>query len=294
MTLNNPTTPDRERLIAFFSNSTLCTYAVIGDEVGENGTFHLQCFFILPRSQRLSYLRTHVSDRAHFEPCRGTTQQNIDYCCKDGVFRIFGEQPGRGGTRTDLATVVTDLGLRSVALGRPITSPEVAQLAPVEYIRYPRLVRALFHRSDPIQLRTGEPREWQRELALELDQPADDRSVLFYVDLEGNTGKSWFIDWYYSRAPDRVQMMMPGKYADLAYTIDSTKNVVLFDIPRGGMVHLSYRLIESLKNRRVLSTKYQSQWKLFSENVHVVVFSNEHPDMTKLSQDRYILRGTDN
>jgi len=42
-----------------------------------------------------------------------------------------------------------------------------------------------------------------------------------------------------------------------------------------------------LKDRFVFSPKYDSKTKWLSNQPHVVVFMNEHPDMTKLSHDRY-------
>jgi len=53
------------------------------------------------------------------------------------------------------------------------------------------------------------------------------------------------------------------------------------------MQYMQYAILEQLKNRLIFSNKYQSQMKVLPNNVHVVVFSNEAPDMNALTNDRY-------
>lgn len=289
-TLNNPT---EDELIKFRTvlDSPSVVYGVFGQEVGENGTPHLQGFFILPASQRLSFVRRLLSDRAHFEPARASAEVNRAYCIKDGLYVEFGRIPDNAGTRTDLIAIVAELGELATTRGRALTSPEVARANPVAYIRYPRLVRALTYSAPVVQLRTGDPRPWQLALERELcADPIDDRCIVFYVDLVGNTGKSWFIDYFLTKYPDETQLMTVGRANDLSYDLDSTKHTILVDVTRGGMQYLSYRLLEQIKGRRVFSTKYGSAWKYYAKNTHVVVFCNEDPNMTALSEDRYILR----
>lgn len=289
-TLNNYTADELVHLHTVLDDRTLVKYAVFGKEVGENGTLHLQGFIILSNTQRLSYLRNVFSNRAHWEPTRSDASTNRTYCCKDGDYFEFGRLPTQGGNRTDLQTIVTTLTDLATEAGRALTSPEVARSQPVAYIRYPRLVRALTYHAPTVVLRVGEPREWQRNLEEELLGPADDRTITFYIDHTGNTGKSWFIDWFLTNHPSVTQLMTVGKAADVAFDIDPTKHIVLVDVSRGGMQYLSYRLLEQIKGRRVFSTKYGSTWKFYTEQTHVVVFTNEDPDMNALSVDRYVIR----
>ena len=58
-------------------------------------------------------------------------------------------------------------------------------------------------------------------------------------------------------------------------------------MPRGEIEFLQYSILESLKDQMIISTKYQGRTKILRKVPHVVVFTNEHPDMTKLSIDRY-------
>lgn len=97
-TLNNYSDDEVSSVEAFISS--FCDYGIFGREVGENGTPHLQGYFILKERQRLKFLKDRCSDRAHFEKSKGTSQQNRSYCSKDGIAFEFGRCPGRVPSKT--------------------------------------------------------------------------------------------------------------------------------------------------------------------------------------------------
>lgn len=87
-TCNNYT---QEDLVAI--ESLKYSYLVVGREVGESGTPHLQGFIQLQEAKTLSALRKLLGSRFHLEIRRGTFQQAIDYCKKDGQFVEDGIAP---------------------------------------------------------------------------------------------------------------------------------------------------------------------------------------------------------
>lgn len=87
-TLNNYTEEDYVRLLAYPD----CTYIIIGKEVGENGTPHLQGYIRLPAKRRLAFLKA-LHHGAHWEIARGTPTQNRTYCSKEGAFEERGTVP---------------------------------------------------------------------------------------------------------------------------------------------------------------------------------------------------------
>ena len=69
-----------------------CKYIIFGEEEGEAGTPHLQGFIVFNKVKRLSGVKK-IIDRAHWEPSKGSSDQNITYCSKDGKVFSKGEQP---------------------------------------------------------------------------------------------------------------------------------------------------------------------------------------------------------
>lgn len=287
-TLNNPNA-SRAQAIAEFLDSDDVRYGIVGREVGASGTPHLQGFTITCVKHTHSWFRRHLP-HCHIEFARGTSQQARAYCQKDGDYDEYGDFPSNGGTRNDIQEVLEWSDAFQAENGRAPVSPEVAKAFPIQHCKYPRLVRTLFLRADPPKLREGEPKEWQHDLAAELDDEADDRKIVFYVDPDGGNGKTWFQQWYYSENPDRVQILSVGKRDDIAHAIDESKSVFFFNVPRGGMQYFQYVIAESLKDRQVFSPKYNSRMKNLIFVPHVVIFCNEQPDYSKMSEDRFDVR----
>lgn len=61
-------------------------YYVIGKEVGANGTPHLQGYMELNTRSRTSELKRILPKKWHFEPARGSGDDNYAYCTKSGDF----------------------------------------------------------------------------------------------------------------------------------------------------------------------------------------------------------------
>lgn len=288
-TINNPSQDDKDNVAGLGSNSQLVKYLVVGRETGESGTPHLQGFVIVHNGAT----RTRVSSwlpRSHLEPARGTSEQAAVYCKKDGDFDEYGTCPVQSGAGNVLNSLYEWGDAYIEETGHAPSSPEIAREHPTAYLRYPRAVRLFQARAPPPVIREGTTRDWQNELEQELEDEADDRSVIFYIDPEGGKGKSWFQQYFLTKYPEKAQVLSMGKRDDLAHFIDERKTHFFFNIPRGGMEFLQYTILEQLKDRMIFSPKYNSTMKILRSNVHVVVFCNEEPDMEKMSEDRYVLR----
>lgn len=104
-TINNYTEEEYVALRGLVE-SDVAKYIILGKEVGESGTPHLQGYVQFVRKKRLGGVkRLSGFDRAHLEVARGTYQSNRDYCSKDGIFEEFGEPTKHAGQRNDLIAV---------------------------------------------------------------------------------------------------------------------------------------------------------------------------------------------
>lgn len=96
-----------EDLSSFFSVlQDKCDYYVVGKEVGESGTRHLQGYIRL--KTRCSFERVKsecLNTQCHIEKARGAAGVNRRYCTKGGDFEEFGRCPGGkvGKSRDELA-----------------------------------------------------------------------------------------------------------------------------------------------------------------------------------------------
>jgi len=244
----------------------------------------LQGYVSCCKAKRLSGFKKLVGERAHVEICKGTEEDNVKYCTKDHCdFREFGRRSiERKRTDLDAFKEAVKAGVRDKVQLRESFS-EVAA-------RYPRFFDQYILDNTVMAAPCAHPlRNWQIELDSYLNKPPDDRTVIFVVDTVGNTGKSWFTKQYCYGHPNSC-LLEPGKKADMAYMLPEVLKVLFIDVTRKqaeNMDHV-YSFIESCKNGRVFSSKYESRVKYYGP-MHVVVMMNQHPDMTALSEDRYLV-----
>lgn len=285
-TLNNPTNVESTHIAGLIASTEgLVSYLVVGRETGENGTPHLQGFVQFSRRCALARCRRLISNRAHFEIARGTPLEASNYCKKDGDFNEYGQLGVSQGKRSDwdkLKEFVLEKG--SVPTNR-----ELAGNFPGLYARSNKLNEICKSFLPPPVLVTGDPRPGFQSTIWNMVQNecTDTRKVYFFVDFVGNKGKTWICAKLFSHFSERVQVLSVGKRDDLAHAIDESKDIFLFDCPRGTMEFLQYSVLEKLKDRMIFSPKYCSAAKILTKLPHVIVFSNEEPDNRKMSQDRY-------
>lgn len=169
-TINNYNTEHVQKL-KNAENPEIVRYLCFGKEIGENGTPHLQGYISFIKRRTLGWLKSNVSEIAHFEQAKGTPNQNREYCRKEeetehGAFYEWGELPASERSRTDLHQVV--LAVKSGKRGR-----EIADEFGECFIRYSRGINAL-------RMLYAEPRTWKTEVI-----------VLYGKTGTGKTRKAW-------------------------------------------------------------------------------------------------------
>lgn len=291
-TINNYN-DDIQEQVRGIANDNETGYLVYGRERGDAGTPHLQGYVIFNKRFTLNQVRNKFGCNPHLEVSRGTPSQASNYCKKDGDFEEFGDLPSDGSNGGGIASTWERYRDWLKSLDELPTVRDIIDNFPQLYGPYPNACVQMSQLLHPIRDDVEvELRPWQLELVERLEQPADDRKIIFVVDTRGNRGKSFLINRLL-RTVEESQRLSVGKRDDLAHAIDPEKSLFLFDIPRGCMEYLQYPVLEHLKDGHIFSPKYQSTSKVLRKKAHVVVFSNEMPDLSKLTRDRYVLMDLD-
>lgn len=146
------------------------TGIVVGKEVGEQGTPHLQGAIGFSSRKTLKQL-VEMFPGAHVEVMRGTWQQNVVYCTKqNNVLRREGTGPQQG-ERSDLETIY---GLIKSGSSLDV----IMDTFPSQYMRYSRAIEQCYDRVHRLDRKKKEPVQ------------------VVWIYGESGSGKSWITDEY--------------------------------------------------------------------------------------------------
>lgn len=133
---------------------------------------------------------------------------------------------------------------------------------------------------------------WQKQITDMINEEPDDRTVNWIYDKDGCNGKTVFSK--YLIANNSAIVATGGGNKDIACLLAilkkegrdlNEKTSFVFNFPRS-TEGISYKAIESVKDGLITSTKYESSTLVFN-CPHVFCFSNELPNIDKLSKDRW-------
>ena len=265
---------------------TSCKYMVFQFETAPiTGMRHVQGYMEGKNSIKFATLRN-LFPGIHHERRLGTAEEAREYCMKeetrdwDTEPREFGTfSPSRQGQRSDLAAgmeLLKEKGLKALK-----------EEMPGMFVRFHAGMEKLASFYDKIEpIKDFVPRKWQQQVITMLQEEANRRDVIWVVDTVGNMGKSMLAEYIVCNMNG---LPLGGRNQDMAYLWDKEEHKIgIFDIPRvsaENTKHL-FQFTEGLKNGMIVSTKYQVVVKKFKP-AHVFFFSNEHPDKTWLSADRW-------
>lgn len=101
-TLNNYTPDELADL-----KTVSAKYLILGDEVGENGTPHLQGFVAWPNAKTFTATKKLLGNRCHIEVSKGSPYDNFVYCSKQSILYETGDRPEKvaQGKRNDMEAI---------------------------------------------------------------------------------------------------------------------------------------------------------------------------------------------
>lgn len=307
-TLNNWTPMERQQILDIDENRV--QYLCLAEEVGSNGTPHLQGYIQLKKQCKYTTIKSSWDgwNRVHFEQyTMGSDEENYLYVhgpySKNGknkpvndTFVEKGERisMGKKGTRNDLEAI-------KEAIDRGDSYDEICEAHFQQAAMYGRFIKERVQARDSMKqhnalredFESSVLKPWQQALLDIVNETPNPRRIHWIWDQKGNVGKSWMAN--YLGALHGACILTAGKKVDMAYIyVQKPASIVLFDLSRtqeatGERAHYldgTYSLAEDLKNGRVVSTKYESK-TIFFKPPHVIFFANFEPDRTKWSADRY-------
>ena len=313
VTVNNHTEGLLERfknLVArVITQKTRVTFVALQEEIGASGTDHIQGYVQLnckfDAKKFTDWLEEQFGVRPHVEPCKGSSEQNVDYCSKADT-RKPGTEPFTNGVYDGIAGITTAQGQRTDlqavqnAIDEGASLEDLIQDHFTTWAKYDRFLRQ--YHTDRAQRDTKQAlisetsgtilRPWQTSLLDSLAGAPVPRKVRWWWDERGNVGKSFMGNHLRLHHSAVVCQMM--KKADLCHLLTKMQvhtTCVVFDLTRSheaGAVAVVYEMLEMLGNGYICSGKYDSQ-AIDLPKLDLIVFANFQPDRTAMSEDRWMV-----
>lgn len=155
----------------------------------------------------------------------------------------------------------------------------------------PGIIAAYAARPGPEVVVKPPSHPWQLEVLDLIDSPPDTRTIHWFYDPVGNTGKTWLARYLLANKLAYMVKQCGGSYhfaTIMANAIASgwDQRAIVFDLARSSEDHAIYAPIEEVKDGVVTALKYQGGTLLFNQP-HVLVFANFMPKVEALSLDRW-------
>lgn len=133
-----------------------------------------------------------------------------------------------------------------------------------------------------------ELRPWQKALVEDLEDQ-NERQISVVIDREGNHGKTWLAK--YMVATHRATYCPPMQDAQdfMAFAMAKPDKAYIFDMPRSESVKQRkgmWSAIEQIKNGYLYDKRYAFR-DMWIDPPKILVFTNDEPDTTELSSDRW-------
>lgn len=217
--LNNWTQTELDKLVTF-AKVRGCSY-IYAKEIGESGTPHIQGYINFGKRVSFNVLRK-LSPRAHWEKCKGSEKQNVDYCRKDGDYE-------------------TNIKIKLSA--KELQAKIDKDILAGEY--------------DNVQWR-----EWQRGLLQRLRGVPDKRKIIWFWERTGNVGKSYlakYIDIQYNAVLcEGKSADVNNQVVKFLEEYQRAPTIIIADIPRSSAKFINYGCIEKIKNGHCYSGMFYS------------------------------------
>lgn len=244
-TLNNWTQEEYNKIVDYMKSGD--KKYIVGKEVGENGTPHLQGYVSLPGPVKFNTIKN-LMPRAHIEKAKGNDKDNYEYCSKDGDFESNMDEE----TTTQERIKKKLLAKYDKVVWRPW------QQKVIDILEGPRDSRTINWVYDP-KGNSGKS-FLTKYIALTKDCViADGKKENVFNQLNEICNEQ--------DTEVTVVVLDIPRYCQQEYS-------------------LNYGMLEALKDGLIYSGKYKGG-KVFLDEPHVIVFSNSEPEYERFTPDRW-------
>lgn len=128
---------------------------------------------------------------------------------------------------------------------------------------------------------------WQKSLTSIIESEPNNRDIIWIYEEEGNVGKTAYAKWAWQELCACVFKAGISK-SDLVNLLmkEAITECIILDIARSKSHIFDYSILEEIKDGFIQTGKYEGGTKMFN-SPHVIIFSNEAPNIDKLSKDRW-------
>ena len=258
---------------------------VVGFETGPIcSTRHLQGYCEFKRTVRYSTV-CNILPNAYWRPALGSASSNYEYCTKGGDFFVI-------GTFDDHRTIRSGVPIRSMLSGLLDKQTKLQLMCTESYAKHHtyfgkvvddlREAKVNYNMFDVWKVKRLYV--WQDKLLKKLFVQ-DDRTVMWVYEEAGGKGKT-FLATYLSILYSYLTLDGSIKTRDLANFFPAEAEGICIDVARSAKDTFDYEVLEKLKDGYLVTGKYEGRRVRFLPK-KVIVFANFHPDIAKLSEDRW-------
>jgi hypothetical protein len=269
------------------------SFLIIGlEECPHTQRPHIQGYVELAVQQRLNWVKQNpLPNHWHWEPARGTPEENALYCEKDNNYWEWGDRSDqRPKTRSAAAHKARAEHMQRLAeqIRAHRTWAEVMRDDDITWQIASRMTWAknIYDTKPwkPFYLNVDAPGyQWQGKVArFFLGVDPDDRTIHWFYDPDGDTGKSKFVKFLLAT---HGAMLIPNDYKSSMSAYHQQK-IAVGDVPRDD-VWDNYRGLEKIKDGCLTQEKYEVVTKCTGEETHVAVFANHKPLTIRMTFGRW-------
>ena len=266
-TLNNYTDIEFTHLLTEFEKYKY----IIGKEVGESGTPHLQGYVEFGKQVSFTQIKK-INKRMHFASSKGNRKENVKYCSKDGDF---------------VTNIPVERNIRLLSRYENVVWKDWQ----AKIIQIIETGKDCCSRNF-LDEKTGPETAVPDFFLDEKNSSRFARKIWWFWEKNGNVGKSFLCKYLYLKYD---AIICNGKKDDVFNQVntwlqkhedDEDPKVVVCDVPRSAIEYFNYGALEKLKDGLFYSGKYEGGICAFDPPV-VICCANSLPNLGEMSMDRW-------